>query len=694
MVLTTGATYDLCIEVQGSNIKCYIDDELYHDITLSKSPTPRKVYTSASRDGNKLYVKLVNPSGEDYATTLTTEGYSASNVVLTQMTAATDQAENTNTNMYNVVPEERTIPQYGTNITLNIPAYSFNIVEMTITEGENTEVGVMPEEGTYYLKDANSGQYLARGADWGTRATLSPLGIPVKITNGSEDIYTIQYRDLEAKYLGNLTDPYTDAAWGQETQWRFRDAGNSAVLLESALTGTYFKGGVAGEGATFTPNKSEATRFMIVSNAAYEKYIENLTSLNEETKYSISKDVTDLVKNASMAAGVEEWTNDFHLFYNSGRPAYQPPTSRATVNEAYRLMGGISQTISGLAPKGLYRFTIPAFFRAASNEICVDADNDGLKMGNAYIMCGDTKTRIKTWAEDRESDSYPNKMEEAAACFSKGLYTNVVTGRADANGNLTIGLGIDQRSPADPGQWLIWGGAKLEEVTEPIDYTKNIENPSFEDGFTGWTNNGMQTQGNNEPSAAKTGTLYCEKWVENWSGLPDAYVTQTVTGLKEGDYLITAACHAERQGRSTPVTGVYLMAGDNRTAVTTTATYKVIATAIGGELTIGFGCESTDANWITVDNFKMKWIGSSEEKNKEVLNTLIDKLQNLIDTKLKHRKRSFRQFLMWRQNMQNWKPSAWNRTITAGRISLLISRIIMMRTSIMPFLQTDSIILL
>ena len=75
------------------------------------------------------------------------------------------------------------------------------------------------------------------------------------------------------------------------------------------------------------------------------------------------------------------------------------------------------------------------------------------------------------------------------------------------------------------------------------------------------------------------------------------------------------------------------MAGDKKTAVTTTDTYSVIATAIGGELTIGFGCEDTNANWITVDNFQMKWIGSSADNNKALLLVLIEKLQDLIDTK-------------------------------------------------------------
>ena len=259
--LATGVTYDLRIEVRGNHIKCYIDDELCHDVVLPAEHVERHVYTSASRDGNKLYVKLVNPSGTDYSTTLTTSGYSASNIKLTQMKADSDQAENTNDNMYNVVPQESALPAYGTNIMVNVPAYSFNIYEMDITEGENLSVGVMPEEGTFYLKDADSGQYLSRGATWGTRATLSQLGLPVEIVNVSSDIYTIRYIDLSNQYLGNLDDPYTDVAAteGNKTQWRFRDAGDGNLWLESVSSGTYFTA-QAGEGAHFTENTSEANR--------------------------------------------------------------------------------------------------------------------------------------------------------------------------------------------------------------------------------------------------------------------------------------------------------------------------------------------------------------------------------------------------------------------------------------------------
>lgn len=627
--LQTRQTYDLRIEVATNRIKCYIDDVLYHDVVL---PMQRRIYTSASRDGDKLYLKLVNPNGEAYSTTLTTSGYTASDLVLTQMTAESSTAENTADNMYRVAPVEKALQSYGTDILLDIPAYSFNIIEMNLTAGETTGLGLMPEEGIYYLKDIDSGLYLSRGSTWGTRSSLSRFGVPVALTHSTADIYSLRYLDLNEKYLGELTSPYTDVTPGSNTLWRFRGAGDGYVWLENVGTGTYFVCTGEGDGADFTNNSATATRFQLVKSTAYEAEMATANPLQEATQYGTVTDVTALMENASMAQGIDGWESTFHTYYNSGNePVYTATTNRASVNEAYERMGELTQTVTGLNPGGVYRFSIPAFFRAASRELCLAAENSGITLGNAYLICGDERIRMKTWASERLNNSEPNSMETAATCFSNGRYLNSIVGRADANGNLTIGLGIGHRIP---GQWIIWGAAKLEVVTEAEDYTANIINPSFESSLTtGWTNNGMQRQNNTETKAGKTGTYYCEKWVQSPSSLPDASVTQTVTGLRDGDYILTATCHAEQQGSNLSISGVYLMAGDNRTAVTQTDTYTVTATAINGTLTIGFGCEDTNANWITVDNFQLKWIGSSLESNKAALQSLISKLQSLIDTK-------------------------------------------------------------
>ena len=628
--LETGRAYNLRIDVKGSHVTCYIDGELIHDVTL---PVQRVVYTSASRDGNKLYVKLVNPTGNDVSTVLKTEGYSAANVVQTQMAALSDKAENTAGNMYNVVPQTFSLPAYGSSILVSTPAYSLNIIEMDITSGENYSAWLMPREGSYYLKSADSGLYLSRGSYWGTRASLTTLGIPVAIesADAASALYRLRYLDLSDKYLGDLTYPYTDVVAGDNTQWRFAESGDGYLLLQNSSTGSYFTTTGDDHAAAFTTVAAEATRFLMVSSEAYEKERAADNPYISSTQYSSGKDVSESLTNASMEQGVYGWESTFHTFSGPAEPVYTTPTNRASVNEAFERMGELKQTVAGLTPGAYYRLTIPAFFRAASKTACVAAEAAGIVLGNAYLFCGDQTVRLKTWASERKSDAEPNSMEEAAECFNEGLYTNVVVGRADSNGCLAVGLGVGHRNP---DQWLIWGAAKLEELPVTEDYTDRIANPSFESSLsTGWTNLGMQRQNNSESSAGKTGNYYCEKWVERSRSLPDASVTQTVSGLKDGDYLVQAYCHAERQGSDKAVSGVSLMAGEERTAVTLPALYSVVATAVNGELTIGFGCENTDANWMTVDNFQMKWVGSSLESNKNSLLVLADRLQKLVDTK-------------------------------------------------------------
>ena len=626
--LTTGVTYDLRIEVMGNSIKCYIDDELIHNVVL---PMERKIYASATRDAGKLYVKLVNPNGESYNTTLSTRGYSASNIVMTQMKGNSSQDENTLTDMYAVAPQSTTLSAYGTNIILTLPAYSFNIVEMDITLGEDTSLGLMPQEGTYYLMDADKGLYLSRGSNWGTRATMSRLGIPVQITNISEDKYRLRYCDKNNAYLGNLTYPYTDVTEGEHTQWRFRDAGNGYLWLENTESGTSFISAAADEGCSFTDDTAQATRFRLVSVTEYEQALQQLNPLTLEMADCMGADMTDLMVNPTMELGIDGWTNTFHNFNGSGTPVEVRPTNRVALNEAYELMGDITQTISGLKPNGVYRFSIQAFFRASTSALCNAAAEEGIALGNAYLICGDATAILKPWTTDRDAaTNLPNTMETTAESFAQGLYNNVIVGRADDAGNLTVGLGVGHRNTS---QWLIWGGATLEELTEPVDYTDHIVNPSFESNITtGWTNNGMQRQNNNETRAGKTETYYCEKWTEK-DYLDDASITQTVSGLQDGQYRVTAYCHAQKANGDMNTTGVYLMAGTDTVEVTTSGIYTVVATAAGGQLTIGFGCRQTDAKWITVDNFQMKWIGSSDENNRATLQALIEKLQLLLDTK-------------------------------------------------------------
>lgn len=152
------------------------------------------------------------------------------------------------------------------------------------------------------------------------------------------------------------------------------------------------------------------------------------------------------------------------------------------------------------------------------------------------------------------------------------------------------------------------------QVTE-TDVTNLITNPSFEDGLNGWTNNGMQTQTNNEFTGKNGTTTYCEKWTAAPNTLPDSYVSQTIS-LENGVYRFSAMCGATQQGDSeTIVEGVFVYANEVELLIETAPTqarkYDCFVEVTNGSMTVGFKTVSTNANWIAWDEAHLYSYGSA-----------------------------------------------------------------------------------
>jgi uncharacterized protein YjdB len=165
----------------------------------------------------------------------------------------------------------------------------------------------------------------------------------------------------------------------------------------------------------------------------------------------------------------------------------------------------------------------------------------------------------------------------------------------------------------------------------PLDVTDLIVNPSFESNFTGWTNNGMATQEN--AVFPKTGNTYVEKWVNRGSRVLTCGVEQTITGIPNGSYSLTARAGNIQQTGSgstvnssaTPQTGVSLFAGSESVAVDTIKDRTVYFTVIDRQITIGLKGENATGNWVTCDNFRLTYYGFD-------LAVIRAKLQELIDS--------------------------------------------------------------
>lgn len=165
-----------------------------------------------------------------------------------------------------------------------------------------------------------------------------------------------------------------------------------------------------------------------------------------------------------------------------------------------------------------------------------------------------------------------------------------------------------------------------------------LSNPSFEEGTDGWTTYKM-LRNTNDDFSKKVGDAYARAWVARGSKIANASVKQTVKGLAQGKYRLSAnACHIQQVDLGSDVsngeaqTGAYLFVGDNATVITESDTYTVDFAIIGGDNTVELGCKAVNAtgNFLAVDNFVLTRLGDPDVADyKQALEKLISDAEAL-----------------------------------------------------------------
>ena len=167
-------------------------------------------------------------------------------------------------------------------------------------------------------------------------------------------------------------------------------------------------------------------------------------------------------------------------------------------------------------------------------------------------------------------------------------------------------------------------------------YTSKLVNADMEKGVIGWTIDfdSHIWKKNTKNQAAKRGFHGVTNTVlENWksdatSGLSDNTIMQTVENLPNGTYVFGAYIGATQQGTDESnrdaITGVTLFANEGSVAVATdnpdnsaakwahTAKFNVAATVNEGTLTVGLKAESTNANYLVMDNATLYYFGNMD----------------------------------------------------------------------------------
>lgn len=167
-----------------------------------------------------------------------------------------------------------------------------------------------------------------------------------------------------------------------------------------------------------------------------------------------------------------------------------------------------------------------------------------------------------------------------------------------------------------------------------IDMTSLIVNPSFEKKTEGWAISEMYSQGN-DVFKRKAGSVYLEKWTGRGGQVGNASVMQVIQGLDMGIYqLVVGAQNIQEDTPSASQSGAWIVANDTKLAVDKTNDYTLTFTNIERNATIGFQAIGATGNWLSVDNFRIYYVGGSDADYKAELQRYVDVAAALVAKKM------------------------------------------------------------
>jgi len=366
----------------------------------------------------------------------------------------------------------------------------------------------------------------------------------------------------------------------------------------------------------------------------------------------------------------EEEENVYTLFSSSAKAGSEQLLARENPSDVYTDYAGRESwckywVFSNGSQAGYYRMSSPEndanfgteagldceFYQLGWNPEAEDLTNgNGASMGtnvSVYMLNPETEGAALDWAFVSEADyetyfvryelyAMLNKAEEKGVSTTafEQVYNNLNATTEEIQATI---VALQESINANNSNSL--AGATDE---NPVDATSFIVNPSFDNkSGEGWTYSGFEPK-NNRVWTGEDGAV-CDNFMEIWNGSPvgNASLTQTIEGLPAGHYVLGLDGLACRQGQSTlEVSGVTIYVEDATRTETRMFTYKDSPKHFeldfihgDGALTIGVSVESTDANFVLVDNFTLSYHGkTSVSPFVMVMNAAARQLEPYADT--------------------------------------------------------------
>ena len=342
--------------------------------------------------------------------------------------------------------------------------------------------------GYKYLRAAD-GQYLSRGAKWGTQAVVDAFGVVARIsryTQDNENIYTRFFFVDNEQYMfetetdddQRLHEVFTDNGTALNTNhlWQINDNGGVLTIQSANEVGEVSHKGnyiTAVNGVlAFTTNEAEATQWQMEDYTEHPQYITDM--LNRQAANAAVKDFgKDINTLEKVRNRLKEEDFETH-------PITIPALALGEQTGEGRTLEGMphiyEQTITGL-DTGFYRLTVQALYRISNSEIAWKCNQEkGKESVLAYAYANNVQYPIQSVYASYHSSAFENTDELHNGKYYSTTLTSAEVAFNDANrylndvyvyvapdpdkttGTLRYGIKIPSYVP---GAWLAYENVTL-----------------------------------------------------------------------------------------------------------------------------------------------------------------------------------------------------------------------------------------
>jgi uncharacterized protein YjdB len=357
------------------------------------------------------------------------------------------------------------------------------------TGGSNLFAQQEPVDGTsYYLYNVETGKFLTRGDNWGTKAVTNDFGQPwkVKISDGKYtlhmlDIVTAEGNDNRGLDNGGYADTGGSGAYVME--WTLGGTKNGYDLSSGdtyLVSPDQYAESVLGSS---TGNKT--WRFLNVDE--YKAVLAEKTAAQEAAVASSAGIDIAGSKLATILGDADAYTatdmsSSIPFPSNSSWNQVGIPNRGGNANqgdygvERYQGGGTYSYTATGLVP-GIYKVGIKAMFRSTSNAACYTIGQNGYVNSSAYFSANGNMVQIKDWYSSCTANDNPNSTGAFVTIANNGGYYSEVYTYVGEDGKLELKAVSESYWGAS---WFLFNGITLTyyldksaEVVVPTSITLN-----------------------------------------------------------------------------------------------------------------------------------------------------------------------------------------------------------------------------